>query len=65
MELVETPSPPKNADVTVEFNGLYYALRPEKGYQWNRSAFRLVYMLMQRTVTELPQLGTPSITISK
>ncbi len=65
MELVEAPSPPKNADMTVEFNGRYYALRPEKGYQWNRNAFRLLYMLFQMTVTELPQFGTPSIAISK
>ncbi|MGH8607712.1 MAG: hypothetical protein ACREX9_09900 [Gammaproteobacteria bacterium] len=51
--------------MAAEFNGLYYALQPEKGYQWNRNAFRLLYMPFQMTVTELPQFGTPSITISK
>ncbi|MCI0662172.1 MAG: hypothetical protein L0220_13965 [Acidobacteria bacterium] len=65
MEVAEVSSPLKNADLTVEFNGFYYALRPEQGYQWNRNAFRLLFMLFQMTVTELPPFGAPSITISK
>ena len=33
--------------------------------RWNRSAFQLLYLLFQMTVTDLPRSGVPSITIAK
>ncbi|WP_348759909.1 hypothetical protein [Candidatus Methylocalor cossyra] len=65
LDIVETHEPPPGADLVVPFNGHYYAVRPDVGYQWNREAFRLLYQLYQMTITELPQFGVPSITISK
>jgi hypothetical protein len=65
MEVVEGRSRPEAADMAVELNGRHYALRPETGYQWNREAFRLLYQLFQMTVTNLPQIGAPGITIAK
>jgi len=58
-------SPPPGVDQVVKYNGHYYALRPEIGYQWNREAFRLLYQLFQMTMVKLPQVGVPGITISK
>lgn len=51
----------------IHFTGItnIYAVRPERDYQWNREAFRLLYELLQMTMIELPQSGAPSITISK
>jgi hypothetical protein len=65
MALSESASVPAGADLSVRHHGRYYALRPERGYQWNREGFRLLYQLFQMTLTELPQSGVPSITISK
>ncbi len=65
MALSESAHAPAGADLAIRYNGRYYALRPEQGYQWNREGFRLLYQLFQMTLTELPQTGVPSITISK
>jgi len=32
---------------------------------WNREAFQMLYLLFQMTVTEVPLVGIPSITIAK
>lgn len=56
---------PSEADVSISLNGHYYSVKPESGYQWNREAFRLLSQVFQMTMTELPQFGVPSITISK
>ncbi|QSA99005.1 hypothetical protein JWZ97_03365 [Methylococcus sp. EFPC2] len=65
LALLESDSEPDGVDWSVNLNGRYYAVRPEKGYPWNREAFRLLYQLFQMTMTELPRLGAPAITISK
>jgi hypothetical protein len=65
MEVMESDSPPSGVDQVVNYNGQFYAVRPETGYQWNEEAFRLLYQLFQMTVVKLPQVGVPSITISK
>ena len=33
--------------------------------RWNREAFQLLYLLFQMTVTDVPRVGVPSITIAK
>ena len=48
----------------MELNGLHYAVRPDKGYQWNEKVFSLLYQLFQMTVATVPQAG-PAITIAK
>ena len=65
MEILASASIPSNVDHVADLNDLSYAVKPDSGYQWNREAFRLLYQLFQMTMTELPQFGTPSITISK
>jgi hypothetical protein len=65
MAVIESDSPPPGVPRPVKFNGRYYALRPESGYQWNRGAFGLLYQLFKMTVVKLPQKGVPSITNCK
>ncbi|BBL69452.1 hypothetical protein MoryE10_00580 [Methylogaea oryzae] len=65
MEVLVADSEPSDADVSVNLNGRYYAVKPDSGYQWNREAFRLLSQVFQMTMTELPQFGVPSITIAK
>lgn len=65
LEIIESEDYPDNTDIAIKFNGLYYAVRPENGYQWNRGAFTLLHQMFQMTVTELPRAGIPSLTIAK
>jgi hypothetical protein len=65
MEVMESDPSPPGVDRVVRYNGYYYAVRPEKGYQWNKESFRLLYQLFQMTIVKLPQVGVPGITISK
>lgn len=65
LALLESDSAPNGVDWSVSLNGHYYAIQPESGYPWNREAFRLLYQVFQMSMTELPGLATPAITISK
>jgi hypothetical protein len=56
---------PDDTDLSVEFGGRYYALKPESGYQWNREGFRLLHQIFQMTMTDLAQQRAPVITIAK
>jgi len=64
LEILESDSLPLGVDLSVAFNGTYYAVRPEVHYQWNRKVFSLLYQLFQMTVVVAPQAG-PAITIAK
>jgi hypothetical protein len=64
LEIAETDTLPPGTDLSVLLGGHYYALQPQKGYQWNRKAFSLLYQLFQMTVSAPAQAG-PAITISK
>jgi len=65
LAVVESNSPPPEADRVVEYGDRYYAVRPDTGYQWNRKAFLLLYQLFEMTVVKLPQGAAPAITIAK
>lgn len=56
---------PDDAPVAIRYQGLYYAVKPETGYPWNREGFRLLHQIFQMTMAELSQRGAPGITISK
>lgn len=56
---------PDDTAMTVQYEGLYYAVMPETGYPWNREGFRLLHQIFQMTMAELSQQGAPQITISK
>ncbi|GAB6140691.1 hypothetical protein JCM14076_14200 [Methylosoma difficile] len=60
-----TESAIKEADVSIKYGKYYYAIQREKGHQWNREGFRLLYQIFQMTMSELSQQGAPSITIAK
>jgi hypothetical protein len=64
IEVTETSSPPPDHELSVQWQGKYYALRAETGYQWNKKAFSLLYQLFQMSVAPVGQTG-PAITISK
>ncbi|NJD06902.1 MAG: hypothetical protein FIA97_10450 [Methylococcaceae bacterium] len=65
IEIVESDGKPDGADLAVSYRDRYYAVRPETGYQWNQEGFRLLSQLFQMTVTDLPRIGVPGITIAK
>ncbi len=66
MELVLSDSAPSEADLSIQFHGKYYAVNTTGPLaRWNREAFQLLYLLFQMTVSEVPRVGIPSITIAK
>jgi hypothetical protein len=56
---------PDDANLSVYYEGFYYAVQAESGYQWNREGFRLLHQIFQMTMADLAQKGAPQITISK
>jgi hypothetical protein len=66
MELVLSESAPKDADLAIQSRGKYYAVNTTGPLaRWNREAFQLLYLLFQMTVSDIPRVGVPSITIAK
>lgn len=66
MEMVKSDGNPSGVDLAIQSHGTYYAVRTDGPLaRWNREAFQLLYLLFQMTVTEIPRLGVPSITIAK
>jgi len=63
--IVVSEDEPDAAPVTVQYEGLYYTVNPETGYQWNREGFRLLHQIFQMTMAELSHRNAPEITISK
>ena len=66
MELVVSESSPSGTDLSIQFHGKHYAVNTSGPLaRWNREAFQLLYLLFQMTVSEVPRVGVPSITIAK
>lgn len=66
IELVMSDSAPSDADMSVKFHGKHYAVDTTGPLtRWNRKGFQLLYFLFQMTVSEVPRVGVPSITIAK
>jgi len=66
MELLLSDSSPSDADLSIKSHGKYYAVNTRGPLaRWNREAFQLLYLLFQMTVTDMPRVGAPSITIAK
>jgi hypothetical protein len=66
MELLLSDGTPSEADLSIQFRGKHYSVNttgPLAG--WNRKAFQMLYLLFQLTVSEVPRVGVPSITIAK
>jgi hypothetical protein len=66
MELILSDGAPSEADLSIKSHGKYYAVNSTGPLaRWNREAFQLLYLLFQMTVTDMPRVGVPSITIAK
>lgn len=65
LEIVESDAKPDGGGMAVSYRSRYYTVRPETGYPWNQEGFRLLSQLFQMTVTDLPRIGVPGITIAK
>lgn len=65
LELLSSEDSPDDDELAVEYDGFYYSLGPNHGYPWNREVFRLLHQLFQMSVSEVPHVGVPSITIAK
>jgi hypothetical protein len=66
MDLILSDGAPSEADLSIKSYGKYYAVNTTGPLaRWNREAFQLLYLLFQMTVTEVPRVGVPSITIAK
>jgi hypothetical protein len=66
MDLLLSDSAPSEADLSIKSHGKYYAVNSTGPLaRWNRQAFQMLYLLFQMTVSEVPRVGVPSITIAK
>jgi hypothetical protein len=66
MELMLSDSAPSDADLSIQSHGKYYAVKTTGPLaRWNREAFQMLYLLFQMTVSDVPRVGAPSITIAK
>jgi len=66
MELLLTDGAPSGADLSIQSHGKYYAVNTTGPLaRWNRQAFQMLYLSFQMTVSEVPRVGVPSITIAK
>ena len=66
MDLIVSSSSPSGRELVVQSHGNYYAVNTTGPLaRWNREAFKLLSQLFQMTITEVPRVGVPSITIAK
>jgi hypothetical protein len=66
IDLLLSDSDPSGADLSIKSHGKYYAVNSTGPLaRWNRQAFQMLYLLFQMTVSEVPRVGVPSITIAK
>ncbi len=66
MDLLLSDGAPSDADLSIKSHGKYYAVNSTGPLaRWNRQAFQMLYLLFQMTVSEVPRVGVPSITIAK
>lgn len=64
LEILSSPRAPEGARLTVQLNGVYYAVQPQEGYAWNAKAFALLNQLFEMSVSTVVNTG-PQITIAK
>ena len=66
MELLVSDGALWGVDLSIQSRGKYYAVNTAGPLaRWNREAFQMLYLLFQMTVSEVPRVGVPSITIAK
>jgi hypothetical protein len=66
MEFLVSDGSPSGVDLSIQYHGKHYAVNTTGPMaRWNREAFQMLYLLFQMTVTDVPRVGVPSITIAK
>lgn len=65
LAITETDSNPPDTDLSVKYKDRYYSVYSAPGSPWNKNAFRVLSQMFQMTMTELPKVAAPGITISK
>jgi len=66
MDLILSDGAPSGADLSIQSHGKYYSVNTTGPMaRWNREAFQMLYLLFQMTVSEVPRVGVPIITIAK
>lgn len=66
MEILVANTSPAEADLSIRRDSRFYAVNITGPHaRWNRDAFQLLFLLFQMTVTDIPRVGVPSITIAK
>ena len=66
MDLVVSDTPPLKTDLSIRSHNRYYSLNTAGPLtRWNQDGFQMLYLLFQMTITDIPPLDVPSITIAK
>ncbi|MBA2659772.1 MAG: hypothetical protein H0U72_09595 [Nitrosospira sp.] len=66
MELIVADAAPLESDLSVRSHNRYYSVNTAGPLaRWNRDGFQMLYLLFQMTITDIPRVGVPSITIAK
>ena len=64
--LIVSDATPLEADLSIRTNNRYYSVNTAGPLaNWNRDGFQMLYLLFQMTITDIPRVGVPSITIAK
>lgn len=65
LPIQESDTRPSDGVVAAEYKDHYYSVQADKGYPWNRTAFRILSQIFQMTMAEVPKDNVPGIVISK
>jgi hypothetical protein len=66
MDIVVSDSPPSESDLSIRLHNQYYTVNTTGPLaRWNRDGFQMLYLLFQMTISDIPRVGVPSITIAK
>jgi hypothetical protein len=66
MDIVVSDSPPSESDLSIRLHNQYYTVNTTDPLaRWNRDGFQMLYLLFQMTISDIPRVGVPSITIAK
>ena len=66
MDIVVSDSSPPDSDLSIRLHSQYYTGNTTGPLaRWNRDGFQMLYLLFQMTISDIPRVGVPSITIAK
>lgn len=65
INVIESDTSPTEPAISISYKERYFFIKKTDKKNWDYEAFRLLYQLFQMTVTEVPRVGAPSITIAK